>query len=356
FQLFLIAQLTDSRSLNRLEKKAKNKKELQLFMEFDTISASQLSRKQGSLSSDLFEKVFSHLVFKIQGQVSKNHPIFLDIGCLHVIDSSTMTMSFSEYPWATYQKTKAGVRLHLRVVVTKEFTVPDRAVLLPATHSDRSQMEELIEIDPDAIQLFDRGYNDYKQYDRLSNHDVRFITRLKKNAKIEVLNEQAPDPENHIFQDQEVYLGDDQNDTKMKNSLRLIRTKDSEQNDIILLTNCVDLSAKEVGDLYRYRWRIETFFKWMKQHLKIKTFYGKSQNAVYTQIWIALITYCLQVLLKLKLHHEGPLLDIKTTLQDLLFDPIEEFIRSLFRKPTRDSKGRKKYDWEKDFQFIVQAV
>ncbi|WP_335872307.1 IS4 family transposase, partial [Bacillus sp. 2205SS5-2] len=230
------------------------------------------------------------------------------------------------------------------------------AVLLPATHSDRSQMEELIEIDPDAIQLFDRGYNDYKQYDRLSNHDVRFITRLKKNAKIEVLNEQAPDPENHIFQDQEVYLGDDQNDTKMKNSLRLIRTKDSEQNDIILLTNCVDLSAKEVGDLYRYRWRIETFFKWMKQHLKIKTFYGKSQNAVYTQIWIALITYCLQVLLKLKLHHEGPLLDIKTTLQDLLFDPIEEFIRSLFRKPTRDSKGRKKYDWEKDFQFIVQAV
>lgn len=70
----------------------------------------------------------------------------------------------------------------------------------------------------------------------------------------------------------------------MQNPLRLIHTKDSEDNDIVILTNFFDLSAKEVGDLYRYRWKIETFFKWMKQHLKIKSFYGKSQNAVYTQI------------------------------------------------------------------------
>lgn len=92
----------------------------------------------------------------------------------------------------------------------------------------------------------------------------------------------------------------------------------------------------------------------MKQHLKIKTFYGKSENAVYTQIWIALITYCLQVLLKLKLNHHGPLLDFKRTVQDLLFHGFDQFVRSLFREATRTSNGRKKYDWESEFQLIVK--
>lgn len=170
---------------------------------------------------------------------------------------------------------------------------------------------------------------------------------------MEVVSEQAPDMENNIFLDQEVYLGNTQNGTKMEHSLRLVKTKDTEGNVVIIITNCFELSAKEIGDLYRYRWKIETFFKWMKQHLKIKTFFGKSENAVYTQIWIALITYCLQVLLQLKLNHEGPLLDLRRTLQNLLFSPFHVFFRALFRKPTRKSKGRKKYNWEEEFQLIV---
>ena len=142
-------------------------------------------------------------------------------------------------------------------------------------------------------------------------------------------------------------------ETKMTHTLRLIKTKDSEGNVVILITNCFDMSAKEIGDLYRYRWKIETFFKWMKQHLKLKTFYGKSENAVYSQIWIALITYCLKVLLQLEFKHEGTLLELTRSLRNLLFKPLDEFIRSLFRKPTRKSKGRRKYDWETEFQWIV---
>lgn len=353
-QLFIIAQLNEKDSLAKVAKYLKDTEELQTFIEFDAISASQLSRKQSCLSPEWFEKIFKHLVFSIQAQLKDNQPIFRDIGRLHVIDSSTMSMSLSEYPWATFRKTKAGVRLHLRVVVTKELTIPDQAVILPAKHADRTQMDELVEIDSDAIHLFDRGYNDYKQFDRLCFHDVRFITRLKKNAQIEVLNEQIPDLENNIFLDQEIYLGNTQTGTKMEHPLRLIKTKDSEGNEIIIITNCFDLSAKEIGDLYRYRWKIETFFKWMKQHLRIKRFYGKSRNAVYTQIWIALITYCLQVLLKLKLNHDGSMLEIKETIQNLLFKPFNEFVRSLFRRPTRTSKGRKKYDWEKEFQLLVR--
>lgn len=90
----------------------------------------------------------------------------------------------------------------------------------------------------------------------------------------------------------------------------------------------------------------------MKQHLKIKSFYGKSENAVYNQIWIALITYCLQVLLQLKFNHEGPLLELKRTLVKKLFKGLDNFIQSLFRKPSRTSEGRKKYNWEEDFRAI----
>ena len=351
-ELMIIAQLNEAESLRELSKQLKDDQDIQQTIEMDTISTSQLSRKQCEFSPLMFEKVFRHLVFQAQAQM-KHQSMVRDIGKLLVIDSSTMSMSLSQYPWATFRKTKSGVRLHLRVVVTKDLTMPDKAVMLPAKHADSSQMDELVDIDSNAIHLFDRGYNDYKQFDNLCAKDVRFITRIKKNAEIEVVSEQEPDTEQNIFLDQKVYLGNVQNKTKMEYPLRLIKTKDSEDNVVIIITNCFELTAKEIGDLYRYRWKIETFFKWMKQHLKIKSFYGKSENAVYTQIWIALITYCLQVLLQLKFHHEGSLLDLKRTLKNLLFKPLDEFLRSLFRKPARTSKGRKKYNWEEEFQFLV---
>jgi hypothetical protein len=351
-QLFIIAQLNEMESLRALTKHLKDKKEIQKTIDLDTISTAQMSRKQCDLPSGVFEKVFRHLVFETQAQM-KNKAIIRNIGKLLVIDSTTMSMSLSQYPWATFRKTKSGVRLHLRVVVTKDLTMPDKAVILPATHADRTQMDELIDIDSDAIYLFDRGYNDYKQFDRLCSENVFFITRIKKNAQIKIVSERDPDEESNIFLDQEVYLGNEQTGTKMTNKLRLIKTKDGEGNIVNIITNCFHLSAKEIGDLYRYRWKIETFFKWMKQHLKFKTFYGKSQNAVYTQIWIALITYCLQVLLQLKFNHEGPLLDFRRTLQNLLFQPFRSFLQSLFRRPTRKSKGRQKHNWENEFQFIV---
>lgn len=139
----------------------------------------------------------------------------------------------------------------------------------------------------------------------------------------------------------------------MAHPLRRIVTQDSEGKDVHLITNCFDHAAQEIGDLYRNRWKIETFFKWMKQHLKMKHFYGKSQNAVYTQIWMALITYCLQVLLKLKLNHTGTLLDFKRTLQHLIFESFDAFVRAIFRTPAHTSKGRQKQDWDRDFQHII---
>jgi transposase len=161
---------------------------------------------------------------------------------------------------------------------------------------------------------------------------------MKKNAQIEVLSEQQPNSD-IIFKDQDVILGNGR--TKMEHTLRLVHTVDREGNPVVIVTNCFDLSAEEISELYRYRWKIETFFKWIKQHLRVKTFYGQSQNAVYNQLWIALITYCLQVLLQLKVGHKDSLLKLQRSLQDTLFKPFDAFIRSLFYQPTRESKGRR---------------
>ncbi|MCM3760428.1 IS4 family transposase [Alkalihalobacillus oceani] len=240
-QLLIISQLNETKSLTAMSKQLKDKEELHVQLAFDAISTSQLSRKLGDLSPELFEKISHYLVLSIQANM-KTSPIIRDIGRLHVIDSTTMSMSLSQYPWVTFRKTKAGVRLHLRVVVTDEVVLPDKGIILPARHADHTQLTELIDIDSDAIHLFDRGYVDYKKFDKLCLHDVRFITRLKKNAKIDVLSEQVPKANSPIIQDQEVFLGSMENGTQMEHLVRLFKRtmgKETKSSLSPIVSNCL---------------------------------------------------------------------------------------------------------------------
>ncbi|MBE1557096.1 hypothetical protein [Sporosarcina limicola] len=217
-QLFIIAQMNQRDSLAYLSKFVRDEKDLHTQVEMGAISTSQLSRKQGMLSTGGFGEVFQYLVAEIRIRM-KQTPFIHNYKQLHVIDSSTMPMSLSQYPWATFKKMKAGVRLHMKIVVTKELIVPNKAVLLPAKHTNRTQMDELITIDSGALSLFDRGY----LFDQYSFENVQFITWLKDKAKIEVLTEQEPNLENLIFQDAEVYLGSEVNGTKTQNTFRLYK-------------------------------------------------------------------------------------------------------------------------------------
>ena len=181
FQLMIVAQINQMESLTRISQKLKNTEEMQKNFLINEISTSQLSRKQRILTPEMFERIFHYLVRVILAR-TKKQSIIRNIGKLYVIDSSTMSMCLSQYPWASFRKTKAGVRLHLRVVVTKNEIIPDKAILLPAKHADRTQMDELVEIEPDAIYLFDRGYVDYKKFDHYCLSNLSVTTRFKKNA------------------------------------------------------------------------------------------------------------------------------------------------------------------------------
>lgn len=128
----------------------------------------------------------------------------------------------------------------------------------------------------------------------------------------------------------------------MKHPLRMIQTEDSEDNMLFLLTNRFDLSADEIGEIYRSRWAIETFFKWLKQHIKIKTFYGTSENAVMNQVWIALIAFCLLTLIKQETGVTHRLLQIYRWLKVFLWNTYDVWFTQMNRQASRTSAGRKK--------------
>jgi IS4 transposase len=232
------------------------------------------------------------------------------------------------------------VKLHLRVTFNDPDTVyPEKAILTSAKPSDRTQMDALID-ETGATYVFDRGYLDYKKYDQYCLEGTFFVTRLKDNAIIESLSEFPIEKDSVVLRDRMVRIG--KGDKQMENALRLIETTDLKGKRIRIITNRFDLTAEEISDLYRNRWKIETFFRWVKQHLKLTRFYGEEENAVWNQILICLIAYCLMLLMKLELKTTKTLLELSRILKSMLMKQWEAFRQAVFRKPTKTSKGRQK--------------
>jgi len=217
-------------------------------------------------------------------------------------------------------------------------------------------MDNLVVEEQKALNVFDRAYVDYGKFDSYCERDIRFVSRLKKNALVEVIKEHDLNPTSPIKKDQTVYLGKD-GTTKMNHPLRLIETEDTEGKPIIIITNQFELEAEEIGEIYRSRWQIEIFFKWIKQHFNVKHFYGLSQQALENQLYIALITYCLLLLIKLKAGYQGSLLKIKRLLHTCLYEPFSSFVQKLYQKFKHSSAGRRRYiNHEKVYQETERQV
>lgn len=335
--IFIDAQLNQRKALRDIATEIQNNEWFQQELGISSISISQLSRKNNKLSPDILHQLFADLVTRI----SQIHtPVTGRIGTVKLVDSTTMSLCLNKYKWATYRKTKAGVKLHLRVAFCDPGTVyPEKAVLTSAKPSDRTQMDALID-ETGATYVFDRGYVDYKKYDQYCMEGTFFVTRLKDNAVVEVLDEFPTVEGSIILRDRMVKIG--KGNKQMKQVLRLIETTDLRGKLIRIITNRFDLTAEEIGDLYRNRWKIETFFRWVKQHLKLTRFYGENENAVWNQMMICLIAYCLLLLLKLELSTTKSLLEISRLLKSNQAKPWVVLQEAIFRKPTRTSKDRQR--------------
>lgn len=217
-------------------------------------------------------------------------------------------------------------------------------ILTPARPADETQLDALIVPDENALHVFDRGYFNFKKFDTYCENGIRFVTRIKSNTIVTVVEELPVDSSSLITRDAIVKIG------KMKHSLRLIETLDSEGNKISIVCSDLKINAQEISDLYRSRWQIELFFKWIKQHLIIKKFFGKSQNAVFNQIYLAMITFCLNIFMKNDLGYKGTLLEMMNWVTDYWSKKLTTLISELFKKPDRSSKGRRRLQHQRIFE------
>lgn len=214
------------------------------------------------------------------------------------LDSSTISLCLSLFPWAKFRQTKGAVKLHL--LLDHDGYLPSFAFISNGKKHDVTIARQ-VPLSPYSIVAMDRGYNDYGLFAHWTDNQIFFVTRLKDNADYTILeNRSVPDNRN-ILTDELILFNGYNARKKCPHTLRKVTVWDKEQNrEIILLTNHLKFGATTISAIYKDRWQIELFFKALKQNLKVKTFVGTSENALFIQIWTALIAMLLIKYLKFK--------------------------------------------------------
>jgi transposase len=240
---------------------------------------------------------------------------------VYALDSTTISLCLSLFPWAHFRRTKSAIKLH--TLLDLKGSIPSFLWITNARSSDVSLLDELLP-EAGAIYVMDRGYVDFARLYNFTLAQASFVVRAKKNLRFKRRYSRAVDRTTGLICDQTIVLVTARSAEGYPDPLRRVRVRDLETGKTItLLTNNFRLSAWEVAELYRCRWHVELFFKWIKQHLRIKAFYGTSDNAVRTQIWIAICSYVLVAILKKRLQSELSLYTMLQILSVSLFEKIE---------------------------------
>ena len=234
----------------------------------------------------LYQELFLLLLQRIQSQ-GIGQKKFRFKNKLVSLDSTIIDLSLRLFNWAHFRRTKGAIKIHL--LLDHDGYLPNFAWITEAKVAD-IQIARQILFPPGTIVVDDRAYNDYRLFGRWTSQKVYFVTRLKENAQYEVVGEGDPPQNRNILKDQLIEFTDPVSREKCPYPLRLIQVYDPDKNEVyFFLTNHMGLGATTIAAIYKDRWQIEIFFKYLKQYLKIKTFVGTSPNAVKIQIWTALI-------------------------------------------------------------------
>jgi len=237
-------------------------------------------------------RIFEEFAFYMMTQAREKRAadIFKLGGKVYAFDSTTIPLCLSVFWWAKFRKKKGGVKAH--VLYDLEAQVPAFYHITTASVNNSKAMQE-IPYETDAYYIFDRGYNNFRELYRIQRMESFFVVRAKSNLQYKCVKWKRRFPKN-ILTDAEIELTVYKSRKDYPENLRLIRYYDEEQGrEFMFLTNAMNLTAKQIADLYKNRWQIELFFKWLKQHLKIKKFWGTTENAVRIQISAAITAYCL---------------------------------------------------------------
>jgi hypothetical protein len=266
----------------------------------------------------IYSDLAQHLI-GIARRLYKKEPLVVDIvQTVYALDATTIDLCLALFPWAHFRTAKAAVKLH--TLIDLRGNIPTFIHISDGKLHDVNVLD-VLPIEPGSIYVMDRGYVDFERLYRITRSLAFFVTRAKSPFKFERIYSHPVDKTTGLVCDQTIKLTVPATAKKYPDKLRRVKYRDPETDKVLVfLTNNFDLSAKTIADLYKQRWQVELFFKWIKQNLRIKTFYGTSENAVKAQVWIAVSVYVLVAIMKKRLKIEASLYTILQVLSVTIFE------------------------------------
>ena len=252
------------------------------------------------------------------------------------IDATTIDLCLATFSWATFRSTKSGIKLHTQLDL--KTSIPEFIYFSTASVHDVNALD-FISFEANSFYIMDRGYMDYKRLFRIHCCEAYYITRAKDNMNFRCVKSHPADKANGVLCDQSILLNNHYAAIDYPKKIRRIKFYDQQSGKtFVFLTNNFHLRANEVAKLYKHRWKIELFFKWIKQHLKIKSFWGQSENAVKTQVWIAVSIYVLVAIAKKKFMLQQSLYEILQILSISIFEkmPVNQLFQQTQRQYFKD--------------------
>ena len=285
-------------------------------------------------------RIFEEFAFYMMTQAREKRAtdIFKLGGKVYAFDSTTIPLCLSVFWWAKFRKKKGGVKAH--VLYDLEAQVPAFYHITTASVYDSKAMPE-IPYETGAYYVFDRGYNNFGELYRIQRMESFFVVRAKSNLQYRCVRWKRRMPKN-ILTDAEIELTVYKSRKDYPENLRLVRYYDEEQDrEFMFLTDAMDLTAQQIADLYKNRWQIELFFKWLKQHLKIKKFWGITENAVRIQISAAITAYCLVAIVQHDMKLKRSTYEVLQILSMSLTDktPLRELFDKTYSNDVKEQFG-----------------
>jgi len=285
-------------------------------------------------------RIFEEFAFYMMAQAreKRSADIFKLGGQVYAFDSTTIPLCLSVFWWAKFRKKKGGVKAH--VLYDLEAQVPAFYHITTASVYDSKAMPE-IPYETGAYYVFDRGYNNFGELYRIQRMESFFVVRAKSNLQYRCVKWKRRLPKN-ILTDAEIELTVYKSRKDYPENLRLVRYYDEEQDrEFMFLANAMDLTAQQIADLYKNRWQIELFFKWLKQHLKIKKFLGTTENAVRIQISAAITAYCLVAIIQHDMQLKRSTYEVLQILSMSLTDktPLRELFDKTYSNDVKEQSG-----------------
>jgi len=307
------------------------------------VSRSTLAEANENRDWRIYADFAQVLIREARRLYKQDNEFALDIdNMVYALDSSTIDLCLSLFPWAKFRKAKGAVKMH--TLLDLRGSIPTFVHLTDGLCHDVNVLDHIV-IEPGAIYVMDKGYVDFfRFYSLIHQQHGFFVTRAKDNMAARRVYSRNVDKTTGLKYDQSVKLTGFYIKKDYPDYLRRIKYQDKETGKIyVFLTNNFKLSALLIAQLYKERWKIELFFKWIKQHLRIKSFYGTSQNAVYCQIWIAICMYLLVAILKKRLKLEHSLYTLLQVFSLTLFEKVtinELFINSIYKPISSDNSNQ----------------